>query len=145
VLSESDAAEIVGSDVTLDDADGCRYVGVSDGIESVPEVAVVIYETERAFQLLTKPVLTEPVVGVGDQAVQLHGFSASGKGAPGGSAGRRAAAGVPPVRVRRRRCRRRRAGRPRARQPALPRRRPDLAPCSRAPPSVSSARGGVRR
>lgn len=79
VFSQSDAAEIVGSDVTLDEADGCRYVGTSDGTESEAEVAVVIYDTDRAFKILTKPVEPEPVDDVGDRAVSFEGFSASGK------------------------------------------------------------------
>jgi hypothetical protein len=79
VFSEADAAEVVGSEVTVDDADGCRYVGVEEGDELAPEVAVVVYDSDRAYDTLTAPVSTQDVDGVGERAVSFDGYSASGK------------------------------------------------------------------
>jgi hypothetical protein len=81
VFSMADAADVVGREVTKDDADGCRYVGVEEGVGLAPEVAVVVYDSDRAFDTLTEPVgpISDDVEGIGDRAVSFDGYSASGK------------------------------------------------------------------
>jgi hypothetical protein len=65
----------------MEDAEGCRYVGVEEGVGAAPEVAVVVYESDRAFDVLTEPVaaISEDIDGVGERAVSFEGYRASGR------------------------------------------------------------------
>ena len=78
VLPEAEAAAILGDTVTLED-DDCDYTGPEPVDGLTPEIAVVVYESARAFDLQTGGA-PDPVAvpGIGDEAVSYDGYNADG-------------------------------------------------------------------
>lgn len=73
VFSPADAGAIIGAP-TQQIGGGCNYItGESD---DPPEVAVEVYESVRAFSVITKNVEGSAVNGVGEKAVTFPGFRA---------------------------------------------------------------------
>jgi hypothetical protein len=78
VLPESEAATILGGEVTLED-DGCDYTGPEPVDGLTPEIAVVVYESARALDFQTGGALDPvEVPGIGDEAVSYDGYNADG-------------------------------------------------------------------
>jgi hypothetical protein len=78
VLPESEAAAILGVEVTLED-EGCDYTGPEPADGLTPEIAVVVYDSARALDFQTRgaPDLVD-VAGIGDEAVSYDGYNADG-------------------------------------------------------------------
>ena len=74
VFSKSEAEQLLGVS-TEQDEPGCDFEATEgDGV--APEAAVEVYESDRAFGVLTESVDGQSVSGVGDEAVSFEGFSA---------------------------------------------------------------------